>query len=63
MSILDKTKRFVKRNQEDLILIIGVILISLLCFAAGYLTAVHNQKEEIKIEYDKQQSSTFGHHG
>ena len=50
MSILEKIINFIRDNQEDIVLIIGVVLISLLCFAAGYLTAIHNQKKEIKIQ-------------
>lgn len=38
-SILDNLKRFCKENQNDLILVAGVVLISLMSFGAGRLTA------------------------
>jgi hypothetical protein len=42
--------QFVKKNLADIILVIGVILISLLSFAAGYLAAKQQEKEPIKFE-------------
>lgn len=48
--MLAKIKEFVKSHQEDIVLVIGVILISLLCFAAGYITASLQQKEPLIIE-------------
>jgi len=50
--MLSKIIQFVKRYQEDIILVIGVILISLLSFAAGYIMAKQQEKEPIRIEYD-----------
>ena len=41
---------FVKKYESDIILAIGVVLISLLSFAVGYLTAKEHFKEPIKIE-------------
>lgn len=35
---------WVKKYQADIILVIGVILVSLLAFAAGYITAKESQK-------------------
>ena len=49
--MLSKIKEFVKEHQEDIILVIGVVLISLLSFAAGYITAKQQEKEPIKIEF------------
>jgi hypothetical protein len=43
--------QFVKKNLADIILVIGVILISLLSFAAGYLAAKQQEKEPIKFEF------------
>lgn len=40
----------VKKYEEELILAVGVLLISLLSFAAGYLTAKEQLKEEIRVE-------------
>jgi len=48
--MLAKIKQFVKENLADIILIIGVILISLLSFAAGYIMAKQQEKEPIRIE-------------
>ena len=48
--MLQKIKQFVKENQADIILVIGVILISLLSFAVGYIIAKQPEKEPIQIE-------------
>ena len=48
--MLTKIRKFVKTNKADIILVIGVILISLLSFAAGYITAKTQGKEPLKIE-------------
>lgn len=53
--MIAKYVQFVKNNKDDIILFIGVILISLLSFSAGYLTARYQEKEPIRIE-----SSDFG---
>ena len=50
--MLTNIKEFVKERQEDIILVIGVVLISLLSFAAGYVVAKQQEKEPIKIEYN-----------
>lgn len=48
--MLAKIKQFVKKYQADIILVIGVILISLLSFAMGYIVAEQHQKEPIQFE-------------
>jgi len=48
--MLSKIKEFVKKNQTDIILLIGVILISLFSFFLGYIVAKIEEKEPIKIE-------------
>lgn len=48
--MLQKIIKFVKQNQADIILVIGVILISLLSFATGYITAKTYNKEPLKFE-------------
>ncbi len=48
--MLAKFKEFVKEYQADIILLIGVILISLLSFALGYIIAKQEEKEPIKFE-------------
>lgn len=52
--MLTKLIEFVKRNQADIILIVGVILISLFSFAFGYITAKEKQKEPLKIEINNE---------
>lgn len=47
---------FVKRYQNDIILAIGVLLISLISFAAGYLAAREQLQEPIQIESPKSQA-------
>jgi len=48
--MLSKLIQFVKAHQADIILVIGVILISLLSFAVGYITAKYQAKEPLRIE-------------
>jgi hypothetical protein len=50
--MLSKIIQFVKVHQADIILLIGVILISLLSFLMGYITAKLREKEPIKIDYE-----------
>lgn len=38
-SILRRTKEWIFEHKEDIILFIGVVLVSLASFALGYLTA------------------------
>ena len=49
--MLTKLIQFVKDHQGDIILVIGVILISLLSFAVGFVVAKQQEKEPIKIEF------------
>jgi hypothetical protein len=55
--MLQRIKQFVKVHQDDIILLIGVILISLLSFAAGYIVAKQQEKEPIRIEYHGKENS------
>ena len=50
VSILAKIVELVKRYEADIILAVGVLLISLLSFAIGYMTAKEQFKEPIRIE-------------
>ena len=50
MNILAKIIEFVKTHETDIILATGVVLISLLSFAIGYLTAKEQLREPIRIE-------------
>jgi len=56
--MLTKIISFVKDHLDDIVLLIGVVLISLLSFAAGYIVAKQERKEPIKIEY-KLQTARF----
>ncbi|MBU0476490.1 hypothetical protein KKB68_00540 [Patescibacteria group bacterium] len=51
--MLTESKQLVKKYQPDIILLIGVILISLLSFTMGYITAKQQEKEPIHIEYEQ----------
>lgn len=48
--MLTKITSFVKEHIDDIILLVGVILVSLLSFAAGYIVAKQEKTEPIKIE-------------
>ena len=50
---------FFKEHQNDIILLIGVFLISLFSFAIGYIVAEQKNKEPIKIEYEEPKSSYY----
>ena len=49
--LLSKISNGVKEHLDDIILFIGVILISLLSFAIGYILAKQQEKEPLKIEF------------
>jgi len=59
--MLAKIIQFVKENLADIILVIGVILISLLSFAAGYIVAKQQEKEPIRFEEIINEISKSGH--
>jgi len=48
--MLAEIKRFIKDNQEEIILGVAIILVCLFCFAIGYLTAKNQLKEPLKFE-------------
>ncbi len=45
--MISKIKDFVNKHRDDIILVIGVILISLLSFAVGYIVA---KQQEARLE-------------
>ena len=49
--LLSKISNGVKEHLDDIILLVGVILISLLSFAIGYILAKQQEKEPLKIEF------------
>ena len=52
-------KNLVKTHKSDIILLIAIILISLLSFAAGYLTAKIYDKEQLQFQ---ESSYNWGRH-
>ena len=50
-SIFKKIKQSIIEHQDNIVLLVGVILISLLSFAIGFLVAKHQEKKPLKIEY------------
>jgi hypothetical protein len=57
-SIFTKIKQWTIAHHHDIILLIGVILISLLSFAMGYIMAKEQEKESLKIEYNNSRTFT-----
>lgn len=51
-SILSKIIDYVKSHFNDIMLFIIVVLLVLLAYAAGYITAKYQAKQPIQIEYD-----------
>ena len=49
-SLFEKIKQFLTRYLDDIILVVGVILISLLSFAVGFIVAKQQEKEPLRIE-------------
>ena len=48
--MLSKFFKFVKRNKEDIILFVGVALISFLSFFVGYIISEANHNEPMQFE-------------
>lgn len=48
--ILSKFFKFVKKNNEDIVLFVGVALISLLSFTVGYIVSEASRDEPIQFE-------------
>jgi len=57
--MLSKIIQFVKRYQADIILVIGVILISLFSFAMGYIVAKQQEKEPLRFEQVNEAEASF----
>lgn len=55
--MLADIKRVVKSHKGDIMLLNAVILVSLLSFAVGYIIARNQEKEPIRIEYEKENFS------
>lgn len=50
--MLSKISNIVKDHQDDIILVVGVFLVSLLSFAMGYLVAKNQEKTPIRFEQE-----------
>lgn len=50
--MIAKMMEFIKSHQTDIILVAGVVLISLLSFAGGYITAKQGMEKPIRFEYN-----------
>jgi hypothetical protein len=48
--MLARFLQFVKSHEADIILVVGVVLISLISFAMGYLVAKNQLKAPLKFE-------------
>jgi len=48
--MLAKIKEIVNKHQAEIILFVGVILISLLSFLMGYLIAKQQEKQPLQIQ-------------
>ena len=48
--MLARFLQFVKDHENDIILVVGVIFISLLSFALGYILAKNQEKTPLKFE-------------
>jgi hypothetical protein len=48
--MFDKVSDFIKIHQGEIILLIGVVLISLLSFAAGFIFSKYQEKAQLKFE-------------
>ena len=49
--VFEQVKQWIIEHQSDVVLLIGVVLISLLSFATGYIVAKQQEKEPIRIEF------------
>ena len=56
--MLSNFLKFVKKNQQDIVLLIGVVLISLLSFSIGFITAKQQEKQPLQFQTTEQTSIT-----
>jgi len=56
-STLEQIKQWISEHQSDIILVIGVILISLLSFAAGFIVAKQQEKTPLLFEETTHENS------
>lgn len=47
--MVTKILNFVKENQDKIVLVVCILLISILCFSLGYIFAKNQEKQPIKI--------------
>ena len=51
--MIEKIHNFAKVHFNDMILFIIIVLLVMLAYSAGYITAKYQTKEPLKIEYNK----------
>ncbi len=56
--MIEKIIKFCRDYQEEIVLLIGVFLISLLSFALGFIMAKQQGKEPIRIERSHEELRT-----
>lgn len=59
MQILAKINKFVKENKKELILFLTVVLISLLSFSLGYISAKIEEKKPLIINYNEKHTYSY----
>jgi len=57
--MLSKIIEFVKENRKELVLLTGVIMISSLSFAFGYITAKTEDGEHLELENIYEEANTY----
>lgn len=55
--MLSNLKKFVKNNKIDILLLTAIILISLVSFGLGYITARLSEKKPLDIQYQYEKES------
>lgn len=53
--MLSKFIKFIKSHEQDIVLLVGVVLISLLSFAIGFITAKQQEKQPLQFEMTEDQ--------
>jgi hypothetical protein len=56
--MFEQIKEWIVKHLDDIILLMGVILVSLLSFAMGYIVAKMQEKQPIRIEFRNQNSDS-----
>lgn len=57
--MLSKFIKFIKSHEQDIVLLVGVVLISLLSFAIGFITAKQQEKQSLQFQMTNDQNPMF----